>query len=411
MSRSNCESNSLQSMFGADFWPIEKSSGDYFEDDMVKLTTAFECGNGVDLHRIGHNYYSFNAVPEAGTDHPFAGKSCYFCLGMLNKTESPLDLLVDVRRFTHDIEHTRHIILRTSDIWTRVPQEWITLATDEKTVRFCLVLPPRNSMNSSGVFASNCFWHSYTTMTKWLQKIVRENPSRIRLRSLGKTHQGRDVLCVTVTDQRSSSDRKRRFLVCSTLQPSEIGGWASRAIIEFLLSDSKVARDILDRWIIDIVPQPNPDGVVLGTGMVNSLGSNPMFEFRKAADGESCSKEARMLWRLAEETKPLLYLELHSYYQDNRASYGPYIFPSELYEDEERARLGKKVDSALISISPGEILHVPVGTNNFGQCLPYLIREHFNTISYFYKLHSREGLADNLNQAVRVFQTMLRAVD
>lgn len=48
----------------------------------------------------------------------------------------------------------------------------------------------------------------------------------------------------------------------------------AQGIIQFLLSDCQEANDLLERFIIKIVPMINPDGVVLGNSRTSMIGAD-----------------------------------------------------------------------------------------------------------------------------------------
>ncbi|HID94789.1 MAG TPA: hypothetical protein EYP53_01855 [Candidatus Latescibacteria bacterium] len=162
---------------------------------------------------------------------------------------------------------------------------------------------------------------------------------------------------------------------------------------------------------MDVIPQTNPDGEALGTVMVNALGENPLFEFEQIAHGGTGSAEAMSLWNWMERHLPLACLEYHSYYQVDRPSFRPYLFSTELHRSEGRKTMAEEVAKRLLDISTGPPMIVEVGDERFSRCFPYQLIEHFDTISHFYKLHTRESLEDNLKQTVRVFKTIVEVCE
>lgn len=141
--------------------------------------------------------------------------------------------------------------------------------------------------------------------------------------------------------------------------------------------------------------------------MVNALGQNPLFEFEELSAGREVSLEAEAVWSWIKRTEPSLYLEYHSYFQDNRPSFRPYLFSSEHYTDPQKRVLGERIDQALLRISTGAPMRVGVGHERFRKCLAYQLIKHFDIPSYFYKLHSRETLGRNIEQAVKVLRAVI----
>ena len=135
--------------------------------------------------------------------------------------------------------------------------------------------------------------------------------------------------------------------------------------------------------------------------MVNSLGQNPFFDAITAVEHREGSLESKYAWQFASRVKPWLYLEYHSAFQDQRDSYIPFLFPPELLKDEKRRRISGLCDQRICALSQTRPSIVKLG--EYGTTLAYLMKERCDTISYFYKLHNRFPLEDNLQRALEVF--------
>lgn len=88
------------------------------------------------------------------------------------------------------------------------------------------------------------------------------------IKSLGKTLSGLNIPLIEITDyncSKSELDRRKMVILCSRVHPGETNAsWIAHGIIEYLLGNSQIAKELRKRIIFQIIPMINPDGVVLG---------------------------------------------------------------------------------------------------------------------------------------------------
>jgi murein tripeptide amidase MpaA len=108
-------------------------------------------------------------------------------------------------------------------------------------------------------------FHRYAELTRLLEDLVKEHPDLLRLESIGKSHEGREVWLVTATNFTTGPDTEKPALwVDGNLHAVEVAG--SMACLYFIHSlVSRYGRDesvttCLDTRAIYIVPRINPDG-------------------------------------------------------------------------------------------------------------------------------------------------------
>ena len=108
-------------------------------------------------------------------------------------------------------------------------------------------------------------FYRYTAFTRLLKTLVEEHPNLLRLESIGKSHEGRDVWLVTATNFASGPDIEKPALwVDGNLHASEVAGsMAALYFINTLVTrygqDAEVTA-ALDTRAFYIVPRVNPDG-------------------------------------------------------------------------------------------------------------------------------------------------------
>jgi murein tripeptide amidase MpaA len=108
-------------------------------------------------------------------------------------------------------------------------------------------------------------FYRYNELTRLLKAYAREYPNLIRLESIGKSHEGRDVWLVTATNFRSGPDtEKPAFWVDGNIHASEVTASACALyLIHSLVTRYKKDADIteaLNTRAFYIVPRVNTDG-------------------------------------------------------------------------------------------------------------------------------------------------------
>jgi murein tripeptide amidase MpaA len=108
-------------------------------------------------------------------------------------------------------------------------------------------------------------FYRYNELTRLLKEYAKEYPDLLRLESIGKSHEGREVWLVTATNFKTGDDREKPALwVDGNLHASEVtGSTAALYLINFLVTcydtDQNVRR-ALDTRAFYIAPRVNPDG-------------------------------------------------------------------------------------------------------------------------------------------------------
>lgn len=108
-------------------------------------------------------------------------------------------------------------------------------------------------------------FYRYDELTDLLRAYVREHPSLVALESIGKSHEGRDIWAVTVTNTATGpAADKPAFWVDGNIHATEVA--ASAANLYFLHTlvtqygtDADVTR-ALDTRAFYLCPRINPDG-------------------------------------------------------------------------------------------------------------------------------------------------------
>ena len=110
-------------------------------------------------------------------------------------------------------------------------------------------------------------FYRYTELTRLLQDYAEALPGLIGLRSIGKSHEGRDIWLVTVTNTVTGADSDKPALwIDGNIHAAELT--ASTACLYFLHqlatgADDPRIRHLLDTRVVYICPRLNPDGAEL----------------------------------------------------------------------------------------------------------------------------------------------------
>lgn len=111
-------------------------------------------------------------------------------------------------------------------------------------------------------------YYRYQELTQLLRQYVRAYPRLLRLESVGKSHEGREVWLITATNFKTGPDTEKPAIwVDGNLHASEVAGSAA-ALYHLHTLVSKYGRDkqvtqAMDTRAFYIVPRINPDGAEL----------------------------------------------------------------------------------------------------------------------------------------------------
>jgi murein tripeptide amidase MpaA len=108
-------------------------------------------------------------------------------------------------------------------------------------------------------------FHRYEELTGVLEGLVKKYPRLLRMESIGKSHEGREVWLVTATNTATGPDTEKPALwVDGNLHATEVAGsMAALYFIHSLVSrygKNKTVSECLDTRAFYIVPRINPDG-------------------------------------------------------------------------------------------------------------------------------------------------------
>lgn len=147
----------------------------------------------------------------------------------------------------------------------------------------------------------------YAEMVDIIKGYEKEFPDLVRLTSLAKTDEGRDIWMVDITNTKTGDYLdKPEYCIVGHFHATEINGMMTAMyIIDLLLHNPDDARvqDILDRYTITILPTGTPDGMEFahnGNGSVRSKNriepprKFPKGVYSKDIDGDGIARNMRI---------------------------------------------------------------------------------------------------------------------
>jgi murein tripeptide amidase MpaA len=111
-------------------------------------------------------------------------------------------------------------------------------------------------------------YYTYQELSDVLKGLAAANPNLAKLYSIGKSHQGRDLWLIEITNvETGAPDEKPGYYIDANTHPEEVAGtMASLYTAWYLLSrygeDKRVTR-LVDRRVFYILPRVNPDAAEL----------------------------------------------------------------------------------------------------------------------------------------------------
>ena len=108
-------------------------------------------------------------------------------------------------------------------------------------------------------------YYTYGELTAYLQSVSTEYPTLTHLECIGKSHEGRDIWAITVTNQATGcADEKPALYVEGNIHAGEVtASQTVLCLIDMLVSgygDDALITRLLDTRAFYIVPRVNPDG-------------------------------------------------------------------------------------------------------------------------------------------------------
>jgi hypothetical protein len=381
------------------------------------ITGDFEGGNGEDVTVAAEHAGGWR--PEADPGEDFDGGAYYTCCRVTNERDAARSITLDIRAH-HEPQWKGWSMALGSPLiriaeeadgadpaaWRQVPAA--EMETSEDVLRATVEVPAGRS-----VYVSNFYWYPTSRVLARLAAIGAARAGDLRPFVAGRSAQGRTIAGLRLPALNSDASERPRVVLTGTTQPSEGGQLPCLWALEHLLSPAGEAWR--RTFTFDVVPATNPDGTALGTCMTNSLGQNPLFDARAAAEGGPSSAESAALWRLVTDgfaagDRPAAgYLEYHFYFQTGRPC-RPYVVAPELFADGAQRAAYQRTSAALVDLSEGNQIYVERDHPRFRNSLIYAAAERTGMAGHLYKLNTILPAPECRARAVAVLERYLAAL-
>lgn len=211
--------------------------------------------------------------------------------------------------------------------WHRFTEEEVLQeAEDELTME--------KRFDASTVWIARFYPYTFSNLEAYIRSAA--HIPHMAVTTPGATQDGYPIRLLTLTDFDVPHTDKKRIWMHARTHPAETGpSFLIEGLINFLLSDTREARDILSKFVFNIVPMQNADGVMVGNYRTTPKSQN--LEVMWFSDPEDpllltgdAPKEVQVLHNaildlLAEGPPIIIALNLHA--SNSEPDIRPFFFP------------------------------------------------------------------------------------
>jgi hypothetical protein len=370
-------------------------------DGDVEITSAFECGSGENFILQGPDHFSveLETDPIPITEAVPVGN---VCVQVTNYGQTPRQVKLDIivhpilreMNWSHGVKGDYFI--KRAGAWSLMPVE--KKMCGENIYRLFIDVGPGEQ-----VVVSNEMPYAYSKLLRDLDQLAATHSGKVLRRSYGKSVQGRDLEVLTFGERPGAP---RLALVC-TPQPNEPATWLIMGVADFLAGSDPMADELLARFVVDLMPMTVPDGVVAGWRKVNAQGVQPLFEYEKAACGESDVPEAALEWEWLAQHPPAAFAEMH--YVSKRCAdkpSQPYLIDRALYSSDARREQARRLERAIAALEPGGAFrNIEAGDKVWRTMISYQLVKCLDSLAFMYQIIGL-GIPAAQARAVEVLRTM-----
>ncbi len=304
-------------------------------------------GSSLDgVEAVGDDAFVVQCLEEPGVPEICFNRVFYdysFTCGIRNETSQERSLTIRLNLCERSGRRNLHFM--EGPYWVREGNSWRTLPpsvheSGEYWINTRLTVAPHQEI----VLSSKPFW-----TPKELLRVIGEYEEHLPFvshRSIGTTAEGRDILCV------ETEERDKVVMITSSLQSAEFAGSTILSWLDWLSMNSNQTQAILDQFQFCLIPETMSDGLAHGYSIMNGIGQCPMFEYRKAFDGdETAAAETAASVRLLKEKQPVVWVDLHIHPGRYNTPKLAWVRPEYFLNDESAART-QRVQENIMKLCP-----------------------------------------------------------
>ncbi len=378
-----------------------------FRDRKICLTSKIEGGNASNFEKYPGDVYGFSPIRDPGEN--YSSQAYYFKFQIENLRNEDINVTVTAIAEYDDVWKGWQLSLNPK-IWIFYPndlREPIHLVPDRVkstpwSMSLNLSLKPFEKL-----ILSNMFTPSLSSLVQKVEDLASLYPTFLKLQEIGKSPKNHPIYSIIVNPD-VPSHKLFKILIGGSPQPNEFGDHAALQILQNFLKQDADYWDIFAKlFSLEFIFFQNPDGMELGTNMVNNKGENLFFSY--CNELENMPMENQFIWSYLAQNPPKLYLEMHSFFQDQK-TIRPYIYPIDLLKEKREAKIYQKLAKDLIKFSNGVKEDISLNQPYFDNTLCYKLMEKFGTLCFQYKLHSRLTTLEISKISWDLFLTLQKAL-
>lgn len=176
---------------------------------------------------------------------------------------------------------------------------------------YCLSFEYKFTHEGDVLYFSYSIPYTCSVLNDYLSSRLALHSGKVKVKSVGQTVGGNDVMLLQVSSP-EVGQKKHSVWIMARQHPGETtASFMMEGMLNFLLSDSPLAQQLLEQFVFKVVPMINIDGVVHGNTRAELVGCDPN---RKWADPHRHHHPIlHALKRLIEKDNVAMLLDLHSH--------------------------------------------------------------------------------------------------
>lgn len=270
----------------------------------ITFDSTFECGNATTFTLVAPGEYSFaNDLDTSSTDRQWF----YFTVSGAKGQRLTFHLLEIDKTNVPGCWPTAHPVASSDG-----GETWRPIDGPNSSARRVFTFSHTPQSDTEHI----AFHHPYSFARA--QKMIANWSAHPDVQSdiIGHSIQGRPLTRLRITSAAAPAEGKRGAWIVTRQHAGEVtGSWVGEGFMEFLLSDDPKAKALREKFIINVVPMCNPDGVVAGNYRDNFAGANLNREWDNpsAESSPEILAVTRAIRQWTEEKNPYhFFADLHS---------------------------------------------------------------------------------------------------
>ncbi|MBA3440010.1 MAG: hypothetical protein H0T92_09105 [Pyrinomonadaceae bacterium] len=236
----------------------------------VSIHTDFDGGSLGQVERVSETHFRCKVKGEVDQDGRNRQASWYYFRVDGAKGQSLTLDMIDLPGEYNYRPVAGAITARTLPFYSEDQKTWKQVEATEFLTDVPL-LRLRLTPHAQRIWIAHTPPYTIRDLTRLLSEF--NNHSALRQQTIGRSVGGRDLVLLTITDERVSQSKKKVIWLMFRQHAWESGSsWTGEGALRFLLSSDPIAKQIRRETIFKIFPMSDPDGVARGGVRFNAHG-------------------------------------------------------------------------------------------------------------------------------------------